>query len=336
MVARVIVVGSVNVDLVVRAPRLPRPGETVSGGEFARHDGGKGGNQAIAAARLGAWTALIGALGDDDLAADARAALDAEGVNTHALVTVRDTPIGVALIVVDPAGENLITVAPGANARLTPALVAAALERLAVSATDVVLVGHEIPTPTAREALRRARGAGATTILNPAPAAGLDRGVLGLADVLTPNRGELAELAGAETRRTGRRDRGTDAPALMAAALIEPSSEGEGPRAILVSLGASGAILVRPGRPATELAAPSVDAVDATGAGDALNGALAAGLAAGHGLEHAAHRAVLAATRSTLRPGARTGLVTLGELDALVGGATQGGAPTPAAKMENA
>lgn len=322
MTGRVIVVGSVNVDLVVRAPRLPRPGETVLGGEFARHHGGKGGNQAVAAARLGAPTTIVGALGDDDHAADARAALATEGVATDALATVSGTPTGVALIVVDPKGENLIAVAAGANAALTPAMVAEALERLVPAPGDVVMAGHEVPTAAVREALRRARAAGATTILNPAPAEGLDRGVFGLVDVLTPNHGELVELIAAEARRTGRS--GGAAPAstaaLAAATLAEPGPEGEGARAVLVSLGSRGAILVRAGVPAVDLAAPAVEAVDATGAGDALNGALAAGLAAGLDLETAAHRAVVAATRSTLHPGARGGLLDTAELDRRLAG----------------
>lgn len=317
---RVIVVGSVNVDLVVRTARLPHPGETVSGGQFARHHGGKGGNQAVAASRLGARAVIVGAIGDDDLATDGRAGLEAEGVDTEHLASVPGVATGVALIVVDGRGENLIAVAPGANGTLTPDMVERAIERLEPGPGDVILAGHEVPTAAIREALRLGRAAGATTVFNPAPADGLDRTVLGLVDVLTPNRGELEQLVSEEARRTGRAGRAPTMPALAAAALLGATSEGGGPRAVLVSMGPGGALLVRPGHPPLEVTAPRVDAVDATGAGDALNGALAAGLAAGQELEVAVHRAVLAATRSTLRAGAREGLVTAAELERLASG----------------
>ncbi|MDQ2965570.1 MAG: PfkB family carbohydrate kinase, partial [Chloroflexota bacterium] len=191
---RVFVVGSVNVDLVVSAPRHPQPGETVTGGRFAQHDGGKGGNQAVAAARLGASTTLLAAIGGDTFGERARAALEADRVETGEILVDRAEPTGVALVLVDAAGENMISVASGANAKLTPTHVRAAFGRLAPAAGDVVLAGHEIPTATTREALGLGRAAGATTILNPAPADGIDRSVFGLADVVTPNRQELATL----------------------------------------------------------------------------------------------------------------------------------------------
>src|SRR6476469_4810622 len=170
MPGRVLVVGSVNIDLVVSVDHLPRPGETVTGGRFARHHGGKGANQAVAAARLGASTAFIGAVGDDAFGPEARAALDTEGVDTTELLAVPGTPTGVALIVVDAAGENSIAVAGGANAALTVDDVRAGLARLVPTRGDVVLVGLEIPADVARAALEAGRTAGATTILNPAPA----------------------------------------------------------------------------------------------------------------------------------------------------------------------
>ncbi len=200
MSGRVIVVGSVNVDLVVTTEHLPTPGETVIGGRFARHHGGKGGNQAVAAARLGAPTFLVGAVGGDVFGSDARAALEAEGVDVSGLLTVPDEATGVALILVDAGGENSIAVAGGANAALGSVQVRTALKRLALTRDDVVLVGHEIRTGATHEALRLGRIAGATTILNPAPATGLEPPTLALADLLTPNRGELAALAGADGR----------------------------------------------------------------------------------------------------------------------------------------
>ena len=145
MSSRVIVVGSVNIDLVATADRLPAPGETVTGARFSRHHGGKGGNQAVAAARLGAETAFVGAVGDDAFGEEARAALAAEGIDLTAIRTVPG-PTGVALILVDGRGENLIAVASGANALLTADDVLEAFVALAPAAGDVVLVGHEIPT----------------------------------------------------------------------------------------------------------------------------------------------------------------------------------------------
>src|SRR5687768_11738256 len=201
--ARVIVVGSVNVDLVARVERLPAAGETVTGAAFSRHHGGKGGNQAVAAARLGVPTAFVGAVGDDDLGTVAREALEAEGVDLGELATVSG-PSGVAVIIVDARGENVIAVASGANAALTPESVRGALGRLGVSRGDVVLAGCEVPIPAVRAALRAGSEAGSTTILNPAPATGIDRSLLDLADVVTPNRGEVAELAAHDARRNGR------------------------------------------------------------------------------------------------------------------------------------
>jgi ribokinase len=301
---RVIVVGSVNIDLVVTVERLPGRGETVTGGRFERHHGGKGGNQAVAAARLGARTAFVGAVGGDAFGAEARAALEAEGIDLRGLATLEREATGVALILVDAAGENSIAVAGGANVAVTPALVAAALADLHPGAGDVVLVGHEIPTESTREALRLARAGGAATILNPAPATGLDAAILVLADILTPNRGELAVLA----------DDAGLAPELAAAVLLG----GDPGRAVLVTLGGDGALLVTADGAAV-LRAPEVPVVDTVGAGDTLNGALAAGLAAGLGLPDAARQAVAAASLAVTRAGAREGMPTLPELRAATG-----------------
>ena len=315
MGGRVVVVGSVNVDLVARGDRLPSPGETVTGAAFSRHHGGKGGNQAVAAARLGGATAFVGAVGDDDLGEDARAALATEGIDLGGLSVVPG-PTGVALILVDARGENVISVASGANAAVTPDLVRAALAELRPTAGDVVLVGHEIPTAAARIALAVASEAGATTILNPAPAGGIDRSIFGMADILTPNRGELASIAEEDARRVGRTARARGEPEALGRSLLESSSEGPGvPQAVVVTLGAAGALVLRLAREAVELPTPAVTAIDTVGAGDAFNGALAAGLAAGLNLDEAARRAVAAAALSTTRAGAREGMPTAAELD---------------------
>ncbi len=320
MSGRVLVVGSVNVDLVVQTDRLPLPGETVLGGTFTRFHGGKGGNQAVAAARLGVPVMLVAALGDDEFAAEARAALAREGIGTDVLVTLEHMATGVALILVDAKAENQIAVAPGANAGLTAAHVRQALTRLNPHAGDAVLVTHEISTDAAREALRIGRLGGAWTIFNPAPAGGLDRSVISLADVVVPNRGELALLVADDSRRSGREPIGASEPVRAARTLLETSSEGPGAgQAILVSLGAAGAVLVRRQGAAIDIKAPRVKAIDATGAGDALNGALAAALAGGLSLEAAARRAVVAASVSVTRAGAREGYPTLDELAVALG-----------------
>lgn len=318
MTGRVIVVGSVNVDLVATVDRLPARGETVTGGRFARHHGGKGGNQAVAAARLGAPTAFVGAVGDDAFGTDARAALEAEGIDVDGLVTLPGEPTGVALILVDRNGQNVIAVASGANAALGVGDVVAGLARVRPGPGDVVLVGHEIPTPTTRAALEAGRASGAVVVLNPAPAPGLDRDVFGLADVVTPNRTELGQLLSAEARRIGRATPGTDRPAVGARTLLEPNSEGGGVRdAVLVTLGAGGAVLVRRGTEPLDITAPrGLLVVDTVGAGDALNGALAAALAEGRPLDEAARRAVVAGSLATTQAGAREGMPTAPQLEA--------------------
>ncbi len=301
---RVIVVGSLNVDLVVAGARLPAPGETVLGGTFRRFHGGKGGNQAVAAARLGAEVVFVGAVGDDPFGDEAREALVRQGIDVQEVTRQPGVATGVALILVDETGENQISVAPGANGTLTAGTVRDALARLKLRGGDVVLAGHEIPTDAMVAALEAGHSAGARTICNPAPADGLTLAGLAAADVLTPNRGELGVLTG------GRGDPVVTARGLLAA------GGGRADRAVLVSLGPHGAILVPAQGDPIELAAPRVEAVDATGAGDTLNGALAAALADGLPLPAAARRAVVAASLSVTRPGAREGMPTKAELEA--------------------
>ncbi len=283
-------VGSVNIDLVVTVERLPAPGETVIGGRFERHHGGKGGNQAVAAARLGARTAFVGAIGSDDFGVAARDALAAERIDVSELAILDAEPTGVALILVDARGENSIAVAGGANVALAAERVSACLQRLGPGPGDVVLVGHEIPTAAARAALAFGRAVGAATILNPAPAAGLDLDTLALADILTPNEGELVTL-------------------------LEAGSGSIGASALLVSLGADGARLEADGATSAIAALPVV-AIDTVGAGDTLNGALAAALAEGRSLQGSAARAVAAASLAVTRAGAREGMPTADELAA--------------------
>ena len=314
MAGRVIVVGSVNVDLVVRAPRLPSPGETVTGGAYERHHGGKGGNQAVAAARLGRPTLFVAAIGDDDFGATAHAALVAEGVDVFGVEELPRQATGIAVILVGENGENLIAVASGANAHLTPDFVRGRLERLGPLRGDVVLLCNEIPQETVREALRVARAAGATTVFNPAPAAGITRETIGLADIITPNRGELSTLLG--TSRPGSIVKG-------AAGLLAHRNSPGVRQAVIVTLGRQGAMLVRldeSNHPsAEEIPAPAVAAIDTTGAGDAFNGALAVALAAGRTIEEACRWAVTAGALATTRVGAREGMPTADALLATLG-----------------
>jgi ribokinase len=313
---RVVVVGSVNVDLVATVDHLPAAGETVGDAAFDRHPGGKGGNQAVAAARLGARVALVGAIGDDPLAADARAALAPEGIDLSGLSVVVG-PTGVALILVDRRGENIIALAPGANAELTAALAVEALARLGIGRGDVLLVGHEIPTTTVRAALAAGRAAGARTILNPAPTAGIDRSLFDLVDLLVPNRVELGQIVAADGRRAGRDVDPGAPPERLAATLLEVSGDGPAIReAVVVTLGSAGAIAIRRDGGVVEAVAPRVEAIDTVGAGDTFVGALAADLAAGSNLDEAVRQAVVAAALSTTRAGARGGMPTRSELDA--------------------
>jgi ribokinase len=289
---RVVVVGSVNADLVVAVEALPAAGETVAGGRFARWGGGKGANQAVAAARLGAAVAFVGAVGRDDFGDDALRQLEAEGIDVSAVARA-GAPTGVALIVVDAHGENQIAVASGANAEVAGDAVRAALERLLAgtgAAPGVVLLGHEIPDAAVVAGTQAAAAAGWRVILNPAPARALDDRVVAARPILTPNASEAAQLTG------------EDDPERAARALRERTGA-----AVLVTLGGDGALLLD-GEAPVRIPAPAVSVVDTTGAGDTVNGALAAELAAGRPLEDAVRFALAAAALSTQAEGAREGM----------------------------
>jgi len=285
---RVVVVGSINVDLVVVSERLPAAGETVAGGTFASYGGGKSANQAVAAARLGADVVFVGAVGRDAMGDEAEAALRDEGIDVSRLARL-DEPTGVALIVVDAAGENQIAVASGANAALE-------VDTLDLDGDGVVLLSHEVSEGVVIAAARAAEAAGWPVVLNPAPARELPAAPLA---VLTPNASEAEQL-------TGEAD-----PEAAARALSESTGA-----AVLITLGARGALLLEPGGEPELLPATPVDVVDTTGAGDTVNGALAAELAAGRPLREAAEFALRAAALSTTKPGARGGMPTREEVDA--------------------
>ena len=283
---RVVVVGSINVDLVVATPHLPRPGETVLGDEFARHLGGKGANQAVAAARAGASVTMIGAVGRDADGDESLAALEAEGIDVSRIRRVA-ARTGVALIAVAPDGENQIVVAPGANALVTAH--DASLPRMATG-DGVLLVCLEVPMAAVIAAVAAARRIGLQPIVNPAPARKLPPEVMAAGPILTPNEDELLALTGE-----------TDADAAVASLLDA------GARAVIVTRGAAGALLAD-GPRRQPFDGRVVDVVDATGAGDAFSGVLAAWLAQGHPLWIATEAANAAAGLSVTHAGARGGM----------------------------
>jgi ribokinase len=316
---RVVVIGSINLDLVMRLPALPGPGETVLGGVLARHHGGKGANQAVAAARSGAEVVIVGAVGRED-GEDSVRELAADGIDvTHVLRA--DAPTGTAAILVDAnTAENLIAVASGANELVTPDAVATALTALALRPQDVVVLSFELPAPALERAADISRDVGAHLVVNPAPAMPDLAGVLTGA-IATPNQHELAAYLGAEQT-----DRGQHRRNVLPASGLSASSGAlalfartGGP--VLVTLGGDGALLVAGGE-TEHFAAPRVAAVDTTGAGDTLTGVLAAGLAAGYPLQTAVRRAVAAGALSVTKAGARAGMPSAAEIDALAGPAS--------------
>jgi len=263
---RVTVVGSFNQDLVVVTPRMPVKGETILGGRYQTGPGGKGANQAVAAARLGADVAMVVKLGTDDIGDGAQANLVAEGVRPDYLLRTGETHTGVAFIIVDAEGENMIVVAPGSNTLLAPDDVDAC--RAAITEADVLLVELESPLETVQRALEVAREAGVRTILNPAPGQPLANEMLELVDVLTPNETETELIAGMPV---------TDVPGAEAAGR-HLLAQGVG--TVIVTLGAKGALIVAPDG-VQHVPGHVVDVVDTTGAGDAFNGAIAVALAEG-------------------------------------------------------
>jgi ribokinase len=296
-VPEVAVVGSLNLDLVVRVARLPGPGETVVGDDVFRNPGGKGANQAVAAARLGRRVAMVGRVGDDEAGRVLLGSLEADAVDTSQVKVLDGVPSGTAFITVSEDGENQIVVSPGANARLTPDDVAAA--GAALGGAAVTLLQLEVPLAAVAAA---ARTAGGTVVLNPAPVRDLPAELLAEADVLVPNRVELAQLAGGTVPESV-------AEAVRLAGRLPA-------RAVVVTLGADGCLVVEDGDAAHVPAVP-IRAVDSTAAGDAFCGGLADALAGGATLDEAARRAVRVAAAACLRPGAQASLPTPDDLRAL-------------------
>jgi ribokinase len=305
----VVVVGSVNMDLTVQAPHAPTDGETVIATGFAAAGGGKGANQAVAAARMGATTRLVGRVGADVFGTRLVEDLTAAGVDTSALVVDAEATTGLAFIVVDAHADNRIVVVPGANAGLDAAAVIAAERRLPATFEDaaVLLVQLEIPLDGVAAAARLARDRNITVVVDPAPvpAAGLPAELLEMATILTPNEQEAAALVGAPL----------DDDESVVAAAVELRARGAA--TVIVTLGERGAFWIGPVgdgwvRP------PTVRPVDTVGAGDAFNGALAAALASGRDLRAALDRAVVAGALSVTRSGAQDAMPRSAEVDALL------------------
>lgn len=295
----VVVVGSINHDLTLVTDRHPRPGETVLGSEQYSGPGGKGANQAVAAARLDSRVAMIGRVGDDDPGRALVEVLDAERIDVSGVIRDAAAGTGLAVITVDPDGENSIVVIPGANRLVNPEQIRSYAGK--VGSARVVLAQLEIPVESVTETASITAG---IFLLNPAPARSLPDDLLATVDVLIPNRSELAGLAGGD-EPTSRNE------------AIEMARSLRGPRAVVVTLGGEGALVVG-GDVAAHIPAPEVEVVDTTGAGDAFCGALAHALARGIPLDEAARWGVTAGAIATTRRGAQTALPTLSELRKLL------------------
>ncbi len=295
----IVIVGSVNMDLMLCCPHLPRAGETVLGAGFTTAPGGKGANQAVAAARLGAKVAFIGCVGDDAFGQTAFDALRAEGIDTRYLSRESGAATGVAMVTTDEAGENCIALAPGANALLSPAHVDAA--RALFADASMLICQLESPLAAVRHAIGIAVQHGVPVLLNPAPAQSLPADLLRDIDCLVPNAGEAAALSGL----------GADARA--SAAQSAEWLRLAGARNVLVTLGSDGVVAATAGGN-FQSPAPRVVAVDTTGAGDTFVGALAAARCQGLALEAAIDLAQRAAAFSVTRRGAQASMPRLADL----------------------
>jgi len=299
-VFEIAVVGSLNLDTTVRVPRLPSPGETVLGSGHFDDTGGKGANQAVAAARLGRSVAMIGMVGGDSAGEQLVDSLRSDGVDATAVRIAQGKNTGIAVITVDEDGENMIVVDPGANADFT----SEALKGVAdpIRSAAVVLLQLEIPLETVAAAVALAGG---LVVLNPAPAAPIEQEVLRSVDVLVPNATELARLSHSSVPAT------PDEAIALAGQL-------DGPKAVVVTLGADGAVVVS-GAKTSHIPAPQIDPVDPTAAGDAFCGGLAVALVRGESRESAVGWAVQCGAVATTRWGAQGSLPTRQEVLTLEG-----------------
>jgi ribokinase len=296
----IVVVGSLNMDLVIRVPRHPLPGETIIGGEFGTFPGGKGSNQAVAAARLGAMVTMAGRVGQDAFGAALVESLAQDGVDTSQVRSDSHAATGVALITLDAAGENTIVVASGANARVAPEDVTAC--EAAIKEARVVLLQLEIPLPAVQRAIDLARKHGAQVVLNPAPAQPLEGKLLAGVDYLVPNQGELARLTGQNDERAAARQ------------LRE-----SGVKCVIVTQGEAGVLgLDEAGE--FRVAAHKVEVVDTVAAGDAFVGAFAVALMEGRPAREAARWGNAAGALAVTRAGAQPSLPRRAEVEDLLRG----------------
>ncbi|UCD25950.1 MAG: ribokinase [Gemmatimonadota bacterium] len=299
----IVVVGSSNTDMIIKLARIPQPGETVLGGDFSTAAGGKGANQAVAAARAGGKVTFVARVGDDVFGQQAVEGFVADGIDTSHVITDSDAPSGVALIFVDQQGENSIAVASGANARLTPDDVLSA--RDAVTSADVLVTQLETPLDTVRAAVELAAVNGVRVVLNPAPAQPLGEEILQHVSVLTPNEIEAELLTGIAVS--------SDGAALAAAKALNA----RGVEAVLITLGSRGALLFDSDH-AELIPSFEVEAVDTTAAGDVFNGALAVALSERSSLAEAARFANAAAALAVTKLGAQPSAPSREEIEAVL------------------
>jgi ribokinase len=301
--ARVTVVGSLNMDLVTQTERIPAPGETVLGGDLATVPGGKGANQAVAAARIGAQTSMVGHLGEDGFAAQLRQSLVTDNIDVQHVTTV-DAATGVALIVVDASGQNSIVVASGANMRVTPADIDAAAE--AIGQADVLLLQLEIPLESVVRAAEIARENGVIAVLNPAPAQPLSADLLALIDIVVPNESETATLTGLPVD--------SEEELTVAAQALRDF----GIDTVLLTLGERG-VLLADGDGTRRYPAFTVDKVtDTTAAGDAFLGGFATAIAEGRSVADAVPWGCASGALAVTKAGAQPSLPSRSDVQQLL------------------
>ncbi len=301
--ASIVVVGSSNTDMVIKAEKFPLPGETILGGEFFLFPGGKGANQAVAASRLGGSVTFVARLGNDIFGEQALQHFKTEGIQTDYIISDPVHPSGVALITVDANGENTIVVAQGSNGALSPDDVQQA--KNAFDEAGILLMQLEIPIATVLHAAKIGKQSGKKVILNPAPAMSLPTELFGYLYIITPNKTETEMLTGVKI---------TDSNSIRKAA--EMMRE-KGVANVIITLGAEGAYIYNNdgGR---QLAAPAVKAIDSTAAGDVFNGALAVAISEGKGLDEAVDFANQAAAISVTKMGAQASAPYRNELTSLL------------------